>query len=163
MVKPGGTGRPRLAISARLAPLPPSRSFISALPSALPSPKVNTHLPDFAAATAGLAAATLPTGFGAALAGLFLSALRAEAVGAGFARAGTEGFDFTAVFTTAFTTAFLDLATALAMTANNPREGGKLRALHHFDGFRASRGPAFRRYIWSHFSSPSPTRPTKIR
>src|SRR5690349_16449043 len=43
MVKPGGTGRPRLLISARLAPLPPSRFFISALPSALPSPKPYTH------------------------------------------------------------------------------------------------------------------------
>ena len=36
MVKPGGTGRPRLLISARLAPLPPSRSRIFAVPSALP-------------------------------------------------------------------------------------------------------------------------------
>src|ERR1700675_1970496 len=125
MVKPGGTGRPRLAISARLAPLPPSRSRISALPSALPSPNVNTHLPAFAALAAGLAATTLLTGllagFGAGLAGLFLSALRADAGGAGLARTATEGFDFTAVF--------LVFATALAMTANNPREEGKLRAL----------------------------------
>src|SRR5580704_3604729 len=44
MVKPGGTGRPRLAISARFAPLPPRRSRISARPSALPSPKAQTHL-----------------------------------------------------------------------------------------------------------------------
>src|ERR1700693_821668 len=102
MVKPGGTGRPRLAISARLAPLPPSRSRISALPSALPSPNVNTHLPAFGALAAGLAATTLPAGllrgFGAALGGLFLIALRAEAVGAALARAVTEGFDFAAVF-----------------------------------------------------------------
>ena len=56
-------------------------------------------------------------------------ALRADAGGAGLARTATEGFDFTAVF--------LVFATALAMTANNPREEGKLRALHHFDGFRA--------------------------
>src|SRR5664279_1895693 len=111
MVKPGGTGSPRLAISARLAPLPPSRSFISALPSALPSPKVNTHLPDFTEAGAGLATTTLLAGLPTGFAGLFLSALRAEAGGAAFARTGTEGFDFTAVFTTAF----LDLATALAM------------------------------------------------
>src|SRR5690242_7253174 len=34
MVKPGGTGSPRLAISARLPPLPPSRSLRSLLPSA---------------------------------------------------------------------------------------------------------------------------------
>src|SRR5215468_2834171 len=33
MVKPGGTGRPRLVISARLAPFPPSRYFCSLLPS----------------------------------------------------------------------------------------------------------------------------------
>src|SRR3954447_20902479 len=64
MVKPGGTGRPRLAISARLAPLPPSRSRISALPSALPSPNVNTHLPALAATGAALLeAALLGAGF----------------------------------------------------------------------------------------------------
>src|SRR4029078_4310136 len=33
MMKPGGTGKPRLVISARLAPLPPSRSLRSLLPS----------------------------------------------------------------------------------------------------------------------------------
>src|ERR1700759_2499901 len=33
MVNPGGTGRPRLVISARLAPLPPSRSLRSLWPS----------------------------------------------------------------------------------------------------------------------------------
>src|SRR5579862_9486052 len=98
MVKPGGTGRPRLAISARLAPLPPSKSRSPALPSALPSPNVNTHLPDFAASVAGLVAATLPTDFGGALAGLFFSALRAVAGGAALALRVTEGFDFTAVF-----------------------------------------------------------------
>src|SRR6476661_1182247 len=45
MVKPGGTGRPRLAISARLAPLPPSRSFMPERPCALPPPKMYTHWP----------------------------------------------------------------------------------------------------------------------
>src|ERR1700730_2917700 len=115
MVKPGGTGNPRLAISARLAPLPPNKSRRPALPSALPSPKVNTHLPDFTASAAGLPATILPTGFGAGLAGLFFSALRAEAGGAAFARAGTDGFDFAAIF--------FVFATALAMTANHPREG----------------------------------------
>src|SRR6202048_3978301 len=133
MVKPGGTGSPRLAISARLAPLPPSKSRISALPSALPSPKVNTHLPDFAAPAAGLLAGALlagalRAGLAAALAGLFLRALRAEADGAAFARAGMDGFDFAAIF--------LGLATALAMT-ENPREEGKLGALHHFGRSRA--------------------------
>src|SRR3954469_5170409 len=94
MVKPGGTGSPRLAISARLAPLPPSRLRISALPSALPSPKVNTHLPDFAESGAGLLATILAAGFGAGLVAPFLSALRTG--GAAFAGAGR--FDFTAIF-----------------------------------------------------------------
>jgi hypothetical protein len=77
-----------------------------------------------------LPTATFPTAFGAGLARLFLSAVRAEADGAGFARTAMDGFDFAAIF--------LVFATALAMTANNPREEGKLRALHHFEGFRAS-------------------------
>ena len=72
--------------------------------------------------------------FGAGLAGLFFSALRAEAGGAGLARAATDGFDFAAIF--------LVFATALAMTANNPREERKLRALHHFERVpRKPRGP----------------------
>src|ERR1700722_12404894 len=96
MVKPGGTGNPRLAISARLAPLPPRRSRRPALPSALPSPKVNTHLPDFAASAVGLAA--LPAGLAAGWAGAFLSALRALAGGADLARAAACGFDFAAIF-----------------------------------------------------------------
>src|SRR5215471_1919234 len=99
MVKPGGTGRPRLAISARLAPLPPSRSRISDLPSALPSPKVKTHLPALTAlgaafaATLGAAALVaafaagfatgLAAGFPTGFAALFGSALRAG--GAAFA------------------------------------------------------------------------------
>jgi hypothetical protein len=33
IVNPGGTGRPMFVISARLAPFPPRRSFISLLPS----------------------------------------------------------------------------------------------------------------------------------
>src|SRR5438045_7777271 len=135
MVKPGGTGRPRFAISARLAPLPPSKSRISALPSARPSPNVNTHLPGLAPA-AGLPATAL-TGLGAGLAMLLGSGLRAEAGGAVFARAGTDDFDFAAIF--------FVFATALAMTTNNPREDGKLRALHHFGGFRASAELPFRR------------------
>src|ERR1700733_11157491 len=98
MVKPGGTGNPRLAISAKLAPLPPSRSRKSALPSALPSPNVKTHLPDFATSLAGWLTAGLPAGFGVTLAGLFFSALRALADGAGLALAGTDGFDFAAIF-----------------------------------------------------------------
>src|SRR5215831_2958377 len=43
MVKPGGTGKPRFAISARPAPLPPRRLRISARPSAFPFPKLYTH------------------------------------------------------------------------------------------------------------------------
>src|SRR5262249_4146887 len=44
MVNPGGTGSPALVISARPAPLPPSSSFILALPSAWPAPKQKTYL-----------------------------------------------------------------------------------------------------------------------
>src|SRR3546814_17131934 len=75
MVKPGGTGRPRLAISARLAPLPPSRSRMLARPSARTSPKPLTSLP-FCAAP--FCAAVI---FGAAFrtAGFFASGLRAAA------------------------------------------------------------------------------------
>src|SRR6476660_4894243 len=117
MVKPGGTGRPRLAISARLAPLPPSKSRSSALPSALPSPNVNTHLPDFTAWAAGLLAATFAAGFGAGLAGLFFRALRAKAGGAALAGAGIDGFDFAATF--------LALEAALAMTDKQSARGEK--------------------------------------
>src|SRR5271168_1614108 len=131
MVKPGGTGRPRLAISARLAPLPPSRSRRPALPSALPSPKVNTHLPDFATSAAGLAAAILLTAFGAGLAGPFFSALRAPADGAALVRAGVDDFDFAAVF--------LFFATALAMIANNPQRGRGCAPYTTFRRFRARR------------------------
>src|SRR3979411_1884325 len=134
MVKPGGTGSPKLAISAGLAPLPPSKSRRSALPSALPSPNVNTHLPDFAASAAGLSATTLPAGLGAASAGLFSSALRAPAGGAVFARAGMDGFDFAAIF--------LGLATALAMTANNPREMKSCAPYTTLDGFAQAAKPA---------------------
>jgi len=42
IVNPGGTGIPRSVISARFAPLPPSRSPIWARPSALPAPKKYT-------------------------------------------------------------------------------------------------------------------------
>src|SRR5258708_39662249 len=114
MVKPGGTGSPRLAISARLAPLPPSKSRSPALPSALPSPNVNTHLPDFAASAAGLLATTLPAGLYTGLAGLS-RALRAAAGAAALARAGIEGFDFAATF--------LALEAALAMTAKQSARG----------------------------------------
>src|ERR1700686_894490 len=143
IVKPGGTGSPRLAISARLAPLPPSKSRNPALPSALPSPNGNTHLPDFTASAAGLLAATLPVGFGAGLAGLFLRALRAEARGAALAWAGMDSFDFAATF--------LGFATALAMTdkqsARGEDERGGDAALHHFGPPRASRETPFQRYI----------------
>src|SRR4030095_3310995 len=47
MVNPGDTGSPMLAISARFAPLPPSRFFISFVPSALPPPKKYVRLPAF--------------------------------------------------------------------------------------------------------------------
>jgi hypothetical protein len=38
IVNPGGTGSPSAAISARLAPLPPSRFLSRARPSAVPPP-----------------------------------------------------------------------------------------------------------------------------
>src|ERR1017187_1982459 len=50
MVNPGGTGTPMLVISARFAPLPPSRFFMSLFPSALPPPKKYTRLMRFPAA-----------------------------------------------------------------------------------------------------------------
>ena len=43
IVNPGGTGRPAFVISARPDPLPPSRSFMVRLPSALPLPKKYTY------------------------------------------------------------------------------------------------------------------------
>src|ERR1035438_10534417 len=43
LVKPGGTGRPALVISARPAPLPPRSSRILPLPSADPLPKKKTY------------------------------------------------------------------------------------------------------------------------
>src|SRR4030095_1048062 len=42
MVNPGGTGKPALVISASPEPLPPSKSFMWRLPSALPPPKKYT-------------------------------------------------------------------------------------------------------------------------
>src|ERR1043165_7857831 len=44
IVKPGGTGKPALVISARPAPLPPRTSFILPSPSALPPPNEYTYL-----------------------------------------------------------------------------------------------------------------------
>src|SRR5574344_1940275 len=49
MVNPGGTGRPRDAISARLAPLPPRRSFISFDPSESLPPNPYTYFFAFTA------------------------------------------------------------------------------------------------------------------
>ena len=43
MVKPGGTGRPSEAMSCRFNPLPPSRFFVSLLPSARSALKEYTH------------------------------------------------------------------------------------------------------------------------
>jgi hypothetical protein len=62
----------------------------------------------------------------------FFSALRAAEGAAGFR---AEDFDFAADLTAAF----LDFATALAMDSNYSKKGRKMRALHHFEGFRASR------------------------
>jgi hypothetical protein len=76
--------------------------------------------------------ATLAAGFAAFAAGVaaaFFRALRAD--GGGTALARTDGFDFATVF--------LDFATALAMDSNYLDSGEMMRALHHFEGFRASR------------------------
>src|SRR5882672_514600 len=139
MVKPGGTGRPRLAISARLAPLPPRRSRRPALPSALPSPKVNTHLPDFVTSAAGLLATGFLAALAAGLAGLFFSALRVLAGGAALARTGTDGFDFAAIF--------LAFATALAMTGNYPLKGKDGRLTPRLGGPAQAASSRFGRYM----------------
>src|SRR6185312_11263880 len=105
MVKPGGTGRPRLDISARLAPLPPSNSRRPALPSALPSPNRYTHLPAFAAAEDFTVFAVLD--FAAlAFTAAFLGAGRGGAFPT-FLRAGAEAARFTEDF--AFADDFLTL------------------------------------------------------
>src|SRR3954452_748129 len=151
MVKPGGTGRPRLAISARLAPLPPSKSRMLAWPSALPSPKVNTHLPDFAASA--------PAIFGAVLAGLFGNVLRAPAGLADFARAAEDGFDFAA--------AFLVFDAALAMAIGSSARGEKTKRIARltprFAGSTQAAEPAWRCQRCSHFKAPRPIKPMQIR
>src|SRR4030081_3670804 len=139
MVKPGGTGRPRLAISARLAPLPPSRSRNPALPSALPSPKVNTHLPDFVTSAAGLLATGFLAALAAGLAWLFFSALRVLAGGAALARTGTDGFDFAAIF--------LAFATALAMTELSAEGEGGARLTPRLGGLAQAASSRSERYI----------------
>src|SRR4051812_13457283 len=129
MVKPGGTGRPRLAISARLAPLPPNRSRSPALPSALPPPNEYTHLPAWIAscgavgrllATAGLLAADLLAG-GLLVTGLAATGLAALPAGlTGALPAGAFGADLVtvlvAVLVADLATGFFieDLAAALA-------------------------------------------------
>src|SRR4051794_7083871 len=128
MVKPGGTGRPRLAISARLAPLPPSRSRMLALPSALPSPKVKTHLPDFATSAAGFAAARLAAALGAPK---FLREAAPD-----LARTATDDLDFAATF--------FVFEAALAMATKSSGKRGQKRKdcapYTTFGRFPASRG-----------------------
>src|SRR5438477_7372761 len=66
MVNPGGTGSPAFVISARPAPLPPSKSFMLRLPSAFPLPKKYTYffdLPAVPAPPAFPAAPALPAFF----------------------------------------------------------------------------------------------------
>ena len=52
IVKPAGTGSPMVAISARFAPLPPSRFFMEASPSDIPFPKRYTYFTAFSAGAA---------------------------------------------------------------------------------------------------------------
>jgi hypothetical protein len=68
--------------------------------------------------------AILPTG----LAALFFNSLRALADGTGLARTVADGFDFAAIF--------FGLATALAMTENNPQE------MKRWAPYTTLRGPA---------------------
>jgi hypothetical protein len=94
---------------------------------------VNTHLPDFAASDAALLP-TLVKGFDAGLGELSFSALRAPTEVAGLGRTEADDFDFATIF--------FGLATALAMTENNPQEwksDQEMRALHHFERPGASR------------------------
>src|SRR6266581_4506130 len=103
----------------------------------------------------GPADGNLLAGFGAGLAGPFFKALLALAGNAALARAGTEGFDFTAVF--------LDFDAALAMTYNQSARGRNMRALHHVWAVPRKAPTSFQRYKCSHFSSPRPIRPLRIR
>jgi hypothetical protein len=96
---------------------------------------VYTHLPDFAVSAAGLLATALPAGF----AELFLKALRAVACGAALVRAGKEDFDFAAIF--------FGLATALAMTDKNPREGKGCAPYTTLGGSAQDASPHFERYM----------------
>jgi hypothetical protein len=89
-------------------------------------------LPDFTASTAGLPTAAFLTGLATGFAGAFFNAFRAAGAAAAFR---AEGFDFAADFVAAF----LDFATALAMDSSYLKKVRRLRALHHFEGFRASR------------------------
>src|SRR3954451_4550850 len=188
MVKPGGTGRPRLAISARLGPLPPSRSRISALPSALPSPNVNTHLPALAATGAALVEAALlgtdfaatfgATGFfgafataletalaagftaglAAALATGFGARLASALRAAGAAFALAEDFDFAGIFAGVF-------EAALAIACTQPARGMGNCAPYTTLG-RSAQVEEFRRmkaWRWSHSNNPSPIAPFMMR
>src|SRR4051794_5181516 len=72
MVNPGGTGTPMLVISARFAPLPPSRFFISLFPSALPPPKKKMRFLAVAGLTTAFTLTPLPARVLAPLVGLSL-------------------------------------------------------------------------------------------
>jgi hypothetical protein len=95
---------------------------------------VNTHLPDFVASDAALPS-TLVKCFDAGLGELSFSDLRAPTEAADLARTAADDFDFAAIF--------FGLATALAMTENNPQgdedSDQEMGALHHFERPGASR------------------------
>jgi hypothetical protein len=105
----------------------------------LPSPNVNTHLPDFVASAAGLLATGFLAALSAGLAGLLFSALRVLAGGAALARTGMDGFDFAAIF--------LAFATALAMTENYPLKGKDARLTPRLGGPAQAASSRFERYI----------------
>jgi hypothetical protein len=77
----------------------------------------------------------LEAGLATCLATLFFSAFRAEPLGAGFARAATDGFDFAAIF--------LGLATALAMGKPIRLELSNLRAYTILGGSAQAAKPLF--------------------
>jgi hypothetical protein len=102
---------------------------------------VNAHLPDFVATDAALSS-TLVKCFDAGLGELSFSALRAPTEAAGLGRTEADDFDFAAIF--------FGLATALAMTENNPQgdedSDQEMGALHHFERPGASRETPSRAY-----------------
>ena len=121
-------------------------------------------MPAGTAAAAGLFAAGLAAGFGvgltadfgAGLAALFFNVLRAAAGGAAFFRAGTDAFDFAAVF--------FVFATALAMTYKLSAERGMDWAPYTIlNGSAQGAMLGSGAYRCNQRNSPRPIRPLRIK